>query len=100
MVALDLDILYVSYFNANAALNMTLNADTTAGTITAGTNQVAFKNIERLMIGGTRYDDIIIGGNGDDILVGGDHGNDIVKGGAGNDELRSMGTTDIGTVNW
>ncbi|MEH1830357.1 MAG: calcium-binding protein [Nostoc sp.] len=67
-------------------ITSTLNAITNEGSITAGTNQVSYKNIERLDIIGTRYDDLIVGSNGNDTLNGGS-GNDILIGGKGNDSL-------------
>ncbi|QLE40350.1 calcium-binding protein [Nostoc sp. C052] len=67
-------------------ITSTLNAITNEGSITAGTNQVSYKNIERLDIIGTYYDDLIVGGNGNDTLNGG-FGNDILIGGKGNDSL-------------
>ncbi|MHC5763544.1 calcium-binding protein [Nostoc sp.] len=70
---------------------MAFNATTNIGEITAGTNRVSYKNIERLNISGTAYDDNIVGNNGDDILFGGYGGNDKIIGGAGNDSLSTSG---------
>jgi Ca2+-binding RTX toxin-like protein len=65
---------------------MSLDDTTTAGTITAGNNQVKFSNIENLNITGTAFDETITGGNGNDVLFGGG-GNDTLNGGAGDDYL-------------
>ncbi|PHM08199.1 hemolysin [Nostoc sp. 'Peltigera malacea cyanobiont' DB3992] len=54
--------------------------------MTAGPNQVSYKNIEQLNISGTEYDDLIVGSNGNDTLAGG-RGNNTILGGAGKDYL-------------
>ncbi|MEH1974417.1 MAG: calcium-binding protein [Nostoc sp.] len=88
------DMLSVDYSNYNivsGGIASTFNATTNIGEITAGTNRVSYKNIERLNISGTAYDDNIVGNNGDDILFGGYGGNDKIIGGAGNDSLSTSG---------
>ncbi|MEH2372827.1 MAG: calcium-binding protein [Nostoc sp.] len=81
------DLLSVDYTNASKGITTTFNATTNIGSITAGTNQVSYKNIERLNILGTAYDDNIVGSNGNDTLSGGTSGNDTIDGGKGNDLL-------------
>ncbi|MEH2212325.1 MAG: calcium-binding protein [Nostoc sp.] len=68
-------------------ITSTFNATTNTGTITAGTSGVSYKNIERLDITGTDYDDYIVGGKGNDTLDPGRNGNDTIDGGAGDDLL-------------
>ncbi|MEH2401541.1 MAG: calcium-binding protein [Nostoc sp.] len=78
----------LSYFgNYTKGITSTFNATTNSGSITDGTNRVIYKNIERLNIRGTNFDDLIVGSNGNDTLDGGDGGNDILIGGNGNDIL-------------
>ncbi|MEH1796913.1 beta strand repeat-containing protein [Nostoc sp.] len=79
------DLLSVDFRDATAGITTTFNAITNIGSITAGTNQVSYQNIERLNISGTAYDDNIVGNNGNDTLFGGTGGNDILTGGDGND---------------
>ncbi|WP_256875257.1 calcium-binding protein [Nostoc sp. C052] len=79
------DVLLVNY-NGSAAITTTYNATTNTGSIRSGTNQVNYKNIERLNILGTDYNDLIVGNSGNDTLSGG-VGNDTLTGGAGNDEF-------------
>ncbi|OYD86969.1 calcium-binding protein [Nostoc sp. 'Peltigera membranacea cyanobiont' 213] len=79
------DVLLVNY-NGSAAIATTYNATTNTGSIRSGTNQVNYKNIERLNILGTDYNDLIVGNSGNDTLSGG-VGNDTLTGGAGNDEF-------------
>ncbi|MBN4004112.1 FG-GAP-like repeat-containing protein [Nostoc sp. LPT] len=62
------------------------NATTNISSITVNTNRLNYKNIERLDIIGTRYNDNIVGSNGNDTLVGND-GNDTLNGGTGDDNL-------------
>ncbi|MEH1938967.1 MAG: calcium-binding protein [Nostoc sp.] len=83
------DLLSVSYYDPSegSAITSTFNAATSVGSITVGTNRVSYKNIERLDISGTAYNDYILGSNGNDTLKGGDSGNDTLKGGNGNDYL-------------
>ncbi|MEH2178104.1 beta strand repeat-containing protein [Nostoc sp.] len=82
------DVLSVGYNNVNTkAITTIFNATTNKGEITAGTNRVDYKNIERLNISGTYYDDNIVGNDGDDTLFAGYGGNDTLTGGAGNDSL-------------
>ncbi|MHC5719183.1 MAG: beta strand repeat-containing protein, partial [Nostoc sp.] len=75
-------------YNANGGITSTFNPTTNQGPITAGTRLVSYKNIERLDITGTSYDDNILGNNGNDTLSGGVDGNDIIDGGIGDDLLR------------
>ncbi|MEH2119487.1 MAG: calcium-binding protein [Nostoc sp.] len=82
------DVLFVDYSNATGGITTTFNATTNIGTITAGTSRVSYKNIERLNISSTAYNDNIIGNNGNDTLGGGyGDSNDTIDGGAGNDRL-------------
>ncbi|MBD2681512.1 MULTISPECIES: calcium-binding protein [Nostoc] len=82
------DVLSINYRSANGGITTTFNASTNTGSITAGTNQVSYKNIERLNIWGTNnYDDNIVGNSGNDTIYGGSGGNDTLVGGAGNDRL-------------
>ncbi|MEH2216983.1 MAG: calcium-binding protein [Nostoc sp.] len=80
------DLLSVNYSHSTAGITTTFNATTNITSITAGTNQVSYKNIERLNISGTAYDDNIVGNNGNDTLNGGG-GNDTIYGGIGDDLL-------------
>ncbi|MBC1280729.1 calcium-binding protein [Nostoc sp. UCD121] len=77
----------LSFGNAAGKTTSTFNATTNTGVITAGTSQVSYKNIEKLTIIGSSFDDLIVGSNGNDTLYGGGIGNDTLKGGAGNDSL-------------
>ncbi|MEH2222219.1 beta strand repeat-containing protein [Nostoc sp.] len=84
------DVLSVDYSNYNSVsggITTTFNASTNIGAITAGTNRVSYKNIERLNILGTYQNDNIVGNSGNDTLFGGYGGNDTIIGGAGNDIL-------------
>ncbi|BAY77910.1 hemolysin-type calcium-binding region [Nostoc linckia NIES-25] len=81
------DLLTVDYFYGSGGIITTFNATTNTGSITAGTYQVSYKNIERLNITGTYDDDFIVGNNGNDRLSTGSSGNDTIIGGAGNDTL-------------
>ncbi|MEH2142888.1 MAG: calcium-binding protein [Nostoc sp.] len=76
-----------NYYNSTKGITSTFNATNNSGSITDGTNRVIYKNIERLNIRGTNFDDLIVGSNGNDTLDGGDGGNDILIGGNGNDIL-------------
>ncbi|MEH2234255.1 MAG: calcium-binding protein [Nostoc sp.] len=80
------DLLIVHDNEGSDAITTTFNTTTNTGSITAGINQVSYKNIERLDIIGTQYDDLIVGGNGNDTLDG-NAGNDTLVGGNGNDSL-------------
>ncbi|MEH2078701.1 MAG: hypothetical protein V7K89_01400 [Nostoc sp.] len=89
------DILQSIYWDTSLVNGITsaFNATTNIGSITVGTNpfnynnnRLNYKNIERLDITGTPYNDNIVGSNGNDTLVGKD-GNDTLNGGAGNDYL-------------
>lgn len=83
------DLLSFYNYQATAGITSTYDAVTNQGTIKTGTYQVSYKNIERLDISGTRYDDQIIGSSGDDSFNGGieTDGKDTIDGGAGNDLL-------------
>ncbi|MEH2069961.1 MAG: calcium-binding protein [Nostoc sp.] len=81
-----------SFSNATGGITSTFDATTNVGLITAGTRLVSYKNIERLSITGTAYDDYIVGNNGNDILQA-DGGNDTVIGGEGNDYLSAINST-------
>ncbi|MEH2317830.1 MAG: calcium-binding protein [Nostoc sp.] len=81
------DVLSVDYSNVTKGIATTFNSTTNIGSITAGTYQVNYKNIERLNISGTRYDDNIVGNNGNDTLSTGDGGKDTIDGGKGDDVL-------------
>ncbi|NEU78926.1 calcium-binding protein [Nostoc sp. UIC 10630] len=78
------DLLFVDYTNATGGITSTFNATSNTGSITAGTSRVSYKNIERLNILGTIFDDNIVGGSGNDTLFGGS-GNDTLYGGDGTD---------------
>ncbi|RCJ32620.1 hypothetical protein A6769_27515 [Nostoc punctiforme NIES-2108] len=78
------DLLRVDYTNATGAITTTFNATNNIGLITAGTSQVNYKNIERLNILGTAFDDNIVGSSGNDTLFGGG-GSDTLYGGDGTD---------------
>ncbi|MEH2197999.1 beta strand repeat-containing protein [Nostoc sp.] len=80
------DVLSVNYNYAAVAIASTYNSTTNTGSITAGANRVSYKNIERLNILGTSYDDNIVGNSGNDTLFGGS-GNDTLTGGAGSDKF-------------
>ena len=92
------DLLIVHDGDDSKAITSTFNFTTNQGSITAGTNGVIYKNIERLDIIGTFYDDLIVGGNGDDTLKGGG-GNDTLIGGNGNDSLIGESGIDTFTFN-
>ncbi|BDI19440.1 hemolysin D [Nostoc cf. commune SO-36] len=64
------DLLSVDYTYANSRMTTTFNATNNIGSIAAGTDQISYKNIERLSILGTQYDDYIVGSNGNDNLYG------------------------------
>ena len=92
------DLLIVHDNEGSDAITSTFNTTTNTGSITAGTNQVSYKNIERLDIIGTQSDDLIVGGNGNDTLDG-SAGNDILIGGKGNDSLNGGSGTDTFAFN-
>ncbi|MEH2264796.1 calcium-binding protein [Nostoc sp.] len=83
------DFLSVNYYYTTGGITSTFNATTNTGSITAGTNRVNYKNIERLSISGTVYDDYIVGSGGNDTISGVDIGNDTIDGGTGDDYLSS-----------
>ncbi|QFS51474.1 calcium-binding protein [Nostoc sphaeroides] len=82
-----LSVDYSNYSSITEGITTSFNATTKIGSITAGTNRVSYKNIERLDILGTRYDDLIVGTNGNDTFSRGDGGNDTLDGGKGEDLL-------------
>jgi len=94
----DLLIVHNSGDSGGKGITSTFNATTNTGSITDGTNQVSYKNIERLDIIGTQSDDFIVGGNGNDTLNGGG-GNDTLIGGNGNDSLIGGSGTDTFAFN-
>ncbi|MEH2135495.1 beta strand repeat-containing protein [Nostoc sp.] len=81
------DLLSADYSYVTEGITTTFNATTKTGSITAGTNSVTYKNIERLNIVGTAYDDNIVGSNGNDTLSTGGGGNDTIDGDEGDDLL-------------
>ncbi|MEH2121889.1 MAG: calcium-binding protein [Nostoc sp.] len=85
------DLLSFDYTYTTQEITTNFNATTNIGSITAGTNLVSYKNIERLDIVGTDYDDNIVGSNGNDTLSGGNIGNDTIDGGKGDDVLFANG---------
>ncbi|MEH1812969.1 MAG: calcium-binding protein [Nostoc sp.] len=84
-----------SYY-VTGGITSTFNATTNIGSITLGTNRVSYKNIERLEIKGTSYDDLIVGSNGNDTLEPGYSGNDTINGGKGDDLLSYTATSSEG----
>ncbi|MDZ8258546.1 calcium-binding protein [Nostoc sp. ChiQUE01b] len=82
------DLLSVDYsYYATGGITTTFNASTNVGSITAGTNSVSYKNIERLNISDSQYDDNIVGNDGNDRLSTGYGGKDTIDGGKGDDLL-------------
>ncbi|MEH2402388.1 beta strand repeat-containing protein [Nostoc sp.] len=81
------DLLTVDYSNATGGITTTFNPTTKISSITAGISRVSYKNIERLNISGTAYDDNIVGSNGNNTLSGGVSGKDTIDGGKGDDLL-------------
>ncbi|MEH2039818.1 MAG: calcium-binding protein [Nostoc sp.] len=84
-----------SYY-VTEGITSTFNATTNIGSITLDTNRVSYKNIERLEIKGTSYDDLIVGSNGNDTLEPGYSGNDTINGGKGDDLLSYTATSSEG----
>ncbi|MBN4001949.1 calcium-binding protein [Nostoc sp. LPT] len=83
---LSFDYAYSDSTYVSERITTNFNTTTNTGSITAGTNLVIYKNIERLDIRGTAYDDNIVGSNGNDTLSGGySGGNDTLTGGNGTD---------------
>ena len=70
--------------NTTEAITSTFNHATNTGSITAGTYQINYKNIERLDISGTAYNDYIVGSNGNDTIRP-SPGNDTLTGSGGKD---------------
>ncbi|MCW5316794.1 calcium-binding protein [Nostoc sp. KVJ3] len=81
------DVLFVDYYYPAGGITTTFNSTTNIGSIKAGANQVSYKNIERLNILGTGYNDNIVGNSGNDTLSGGNSGIDTIDGGEGDDVL-------------
>ncbi|MEH1792066.1 beta strand repeat-containing protein [Nostoc sp.] len=81
------DVLSVNYNDTTGGITTTFNPTTNIGSIKAGTNQVSYKNIERLNISDTVYNDNIVGNSGNDTLSTGNGGNDTIDGGEGDDVL-------------
>ncbi|MBC6435995.1 calcium-binding protein [Nostoc sp. HG1] len=81
------DLLSAYYIYDPKRITSTFNATTNSGSITADMYRVSYKNIERLNITGTQYNDLIVGSNGNDTLSGGFGGNDTIDGGKGDDLL-------------
>jgi Ca2+-binding RTX toxin-like protein len=93
------DLLEVDYSSyTTKGITSTFNAATNQGSITTGTNQVSYKNVELLNISGTAYADKIVGGNNGDVLYG-YSGNDRLTGGRGNDALYGGDGTDTFVFN-
>lgn len=91
-----LEVNYSSY--TTKGITSTFNAITNQGSITSGTNQVSYKNIQGLNISGTVYADNIIGSNNSDLLFG-YNGNDLLTGGKGDDILYGGDGTDTFAFN-
>jgi Ca2+-binding RTX toxin-like protein len=91
-----LEVNYSSY--TIKGITSTFNATTNQGSITSGTNQVSYKNIQGLNISGTVYADKIVGGNSGDVLYG-YNGNDRLTGGKGSDALYGGDGTDTFVFN-
>ncbi|MEH2126550.1 calcium-binding protein [Nostoc sp.] len=81
------DLLSVDYTFATGGIISTFDATTNIGSITAGTNRVSYKFIERFNILGTAYDDNIVGNSSNDRLSTGSGGKDTIDGGKGDDVL-------------
>ncbi|WP_445632479.1 Calcium-binding protein [Nostoc sp. DSM 114161] len=83
---------------ANTGITSTFNATTKVGSISVGTNRINYKNIERLNITDSQYNDYIVGSNGNDTInesSGGGYqgpggGYDTVDGGTGDDLLNFL----------
>nr|MDZ8046157.1 calcium-binding protein [Nostoc sp. DedQUE02] len=91
------DVLSANYSDPTGGITTTFNPTTNIGTITAGTSRVSYKNIERLNILGTEYNDNIVGNDGNDTLSGG-YGNDTIDGGKGDDVLSVYGSYNDASV--
>jgi Ca2+-binding RTX toxin-like protein len=81
------DLLSFLNYSGSQGITTTFDVTTKQGSIIAGTYLANYKNIERLDIRGTNYDDKIVGTDGNDTLQGGGEGNDQISGGAGDDNL-------------
>ncbi|WP_267868523.1 calcium-binding protein [Nostoc sp. CHAB 5836] len=82
------DLLIANLIDPTEAITTTFNATTNIGSINWGTkNQISYKNIERLNISGTQYDDLIVGSNGNDTIDVSGRGDDTIDGGIGDDLL-------------
>ncbi|MDF5710383.1 MAG: calcium-binding protein [Nostoc sp. S4] len=91
------DLLSVNFFAPTEGITSTFNTTTNVGSISSGTTLVSYKDIERLSIIGTIYDDYIVGNNGNDILYA-LAGNDTVIGGKGNDYLGVIGSSSSNNI--
>ncbi|MFN6528603.1 calcium-binding protein [Nostoc sp. ChiSLP03a] len=82
--------------NTTEAITSTFNHATNTGSITAGIYQINYKNIERLDVSGTSYNDCIVGSNGNDTIIA-SPGNDTLTGSGGKDtfvyDIYSSGTS-------
>ncbi|MBD2409743.1 hypothetical protein FACHB389_09970 [Nostoc calcicola FACHB-389] len=97
------DVLSVNnygYSNGTGGITSTFNAITNTGSITNGTNQVSYKNIERLNIFGTGNNDNIVGNSGNDTLSPGYGGKDTIDGGLGDDVLSVNYGNATGGITW
>jgi Ca2+-binding RTX toxin-like protein len=74
------------YF-ASVVINFS-DSNKTSGSIVSGNNSLNFSSIEHFAITGSRYNDILKGGNGDDIFRT-SSGNDTVDGSSGDDTVIS-----------
>ncbi|MCC5667339.1 hypothetical protein LC653_26530 [Nostoc sp. CHAB 5784] len=101
------DLLSVDYSNATGGITTTFNATTNIGSMTAGKYKVSYKNIERLNISGTDYDDLIVGSNGNDTLSTGggnlistSNGDVLSTGGSGKDTIDGGNGDDLLSVDY
>ncbi len=92
------DLLSVDYTFATRGITSTFDATTNIGSITAGTDLVNYKFIERFNILGTAYDDNIVGNSSNDRLSTGSGGKDTIDGGKGDDVLSVNYTSATGGV--
>ena len=81
------DLLSFINYQRSERITSTFDVTTNQGTIKTGSYQISYKNLERLNILGTAYNDYIVGSNGNDVLSGGGNGNDQIYDGAGDDSL-------------
>ena len=84
--------------DVSSNLTFTLNANSTAGTVTDGVHTDTFTSFEVFVGGGGN--DLFVGGTGNDTFYG-QNGNDIFRGGAGNDTFfggNGIDTADYSTA--